>query len=98
MKGICDAKGWTYAKGARASDLLKILRREGLFPDFGEQSFEQLLATLKALSAVRNETGGHGQGAAPLEVPSFVAGYALNLAAAKIRFLVEAFHESEKAR
>src|SRR5437868_382081 len=28
MKAICDAKNWTYPKGARASDLLKILRRE----------------------------------------------------------------------
>jgi hypothetical protein len=96
MKAICDAKGWTYPKGARASDLLKILRRETLFPDFGEQSLEQLLATLKALSAVRNETGGHGQGAAPVEVPPYVAAYALNLAAAKIRFLVEAYHASER--
>lgn len=96
MKAICDAKGWKYEKGARATDLLKILRSKNLFPDFADQSFEQLLATLKSgLPAVRNEVGGHGQGSVPVEVPTYVAAYALNLAAAKIRFLVEAFKDSE---
>jgi hypothetical protein len=97
MKTICDTKGWHYPKGARASDLLKILRKEKLFPEFADQSFEQLLATLKSgLPAVRNQAGGHGQGAIPVQVPDYVAVYALNLAASKIRFLVEAFKQSEK--
>jgi hypothetical protein len=97
MKAICDAKRWVYPKGARAADLLNILRRENLFPDFADQSFEQLLATLKSgLPAVRNEAGGHGQGSVPVEVPTYVAVYALNLGAAKIRFLVDAFKNSER--
>ena len=97
MKAICDAKGWTYEKGARVSDLVKLLRREGLFPDFVVLSLEQLLATLKSgLPVVRNEIGGHGQGSAPVEVPEYMAVYALNLAASKIRLLYEAFAASEK--
>ena len=77
MKAICDAKGWTYEKGARASDLVKLLRREGFFPDFVVLSLEQLLATLKSgLPVVRNEIGGHGQGSAPVEVPEYMAVYA----------------------
>ena len=96
MKAICDAKGWNYDKGARASDLVKVLRREGLFPEFAEKSFDQLIATLKSgLPAVRNESGGHGQGATPVDVPEYVAVYALNLAASKIRLLYEAFAASE---
>jgi hypothetical protein len=95
MKTICDLKQWTYEKGARSSDLLKVLRREKLFPEFADQSFDQLLATLKSgLPSLRNETGGHGQGAAPVAVPEYVASYALNLAASKIRFLIEAFKAS----
>ena len=98
MKAICAAKGWDYPKGARASDLLKNLRRENLFPEFADQSFEQLLATLKSgLPVLRNEAGGHGQGAVPVETPTYVAVYALNLAAAKIRFLVDAFKASERS-
>jgi len=95
MKVICDLKGWSYAQGARSSDLLKVLRREGLFPEFADQSFDQLVATLKSgLPTLRNETGGHGQGATPVVVPIYVASYALNLAASKIRFLIEAFQAS----
>jgi hypothetical protein len=97
MKTICDLKKWSYPQGARSSDLLKILRREGLFPEFAEQSFDQLVATLKSgLPSLRNETGGHGQGAKPVVVPEYVATYAVNLAASKIRFLVEAFKVSSK--
>ena len=97
IKAICDAKKWEYPQGARVSDLLKVLRRENLFPDFADQSFEQLLATLKSgLPLVRNQTGGHGQGATPVDVPAYVAVYALNLAASKIRFLVDAFKNSEE--
>jgi len=97
MKAICDAKGWVYSKGARASDLLKVLRAKKLFPDFLDQSFDQLIATLKSgLPTVRNESGAHGQGAEPIETPEYIAVYALNLAASKIRLLYEAFAASEK--
>ncbi len=97
MKTICDLKGWPYPKGARANDLVKILRQNGLFPDFAEQSFDQLVATLKSgLPTVRNENGGHGQGAVPVAVPTYIATYALNLAATNILLLMEAFLCSEQ--
>jgi hypothetical protein len=67
----------------------------GLFPEFADRSFDQLVATFQSgLPTLRNETGGHGQGATPVNVPEYVASYALNLAAAKIRFLVDAFKAS----
>lgn len=85
MKVICDSKGWPYPTGARATDLLKIIRANGLLPDYLDQSFDQLVATLKSgLPVVRNETVGHGQGAKPVDVPQYIAEYALNLAASKI--------------
>lgn len=97
MKAICDAKDWKYEKGARATDLIKTLKGNGLFPGFADQSFDQLIATLKSgLPVVRNETGGHGQGAKPVEVAEYVGVYALNLAASKIRLLYDAFKDSEK--
>jgi hypothetical protein len=98
MKAVCDIRGegWEYSKGARASDLVKIIRRNGLLPDYLDQSFDQLIATLQSgLPRVRNEVGGHGQGATPRETPSYVAGYALHLAAANIVLLVEALKETE---
>lgn len=96
MKAICDIKGWDYEKGARASDLVKVLRKSGLLPDYLDKSFDQLIATLSSgLPTVRNEEGGHGQGAQPRATPAFVAAYALHLAAAKIVLLVDAMKASE---
>ena len=96
MKAICDIMEWEYPKGARASDLVKNIRRNGLLPDYLDQSFDQLLATLQSgLPKVRNEAGGHGQGRIPRETPGYVAGYALHLAAANIVLLVEALKTTE---
>lgn len=91
MKVVCDIKGWDFDKGSRASDLLKILRRNGFFPNYLDNSFDQLTAILgSGLPQVRNNEAGHGDGGTPRETPPYVASLALHLAAAKIVFLVEA--------
>ena len=91
LKSICEQRGWKYERGARASDLVKLVRNEGLLPNYLDHSFEQLAATLKSgLPKVRGEEGAHGQGATPSKTPDYVAAYALHLAAAKILFLAEA--------
>jgi len=91
LKTICDQRGWEYNKGARASDLLRVVRSNGLLPDYLDKSFDQLSATLKSgLPKIRSEQGAHGQGATPRSTPRYVASYALHLAAAKILFLVQA--------
>ena len=94
LKAVCDQRGWSYGQGARASDLLKIVRREGLLPKYLDKSFDQLSATLSSgLPQVRNEMGAHGQGSTPRTTPGYVGAYALHLAAANILFIVEAHKE-----
>jgi len=96
MKTICELKGWEYPSGASASNLIGVISKNGLLPDYLDKSFQQLAATLKTgLPQVRNEEGGHGQGSTPKEAPEYIAAYALHLAAAKIVLLVEAFNDSE---
>ena len=91
LKAVCDQCGWDYSKGARASDLLKIIRKRGLLPEYLDNSFNQLAATLQSgLPQVRNWQGGHGQGAKPRNAPDYVGAYALHLAAANILFIVKA--------
>ncbi len=90
LKSICKQRNWQYEQGARASDLVNLVREKGLLPNYLSKSFEQLAAILKSgLPKVRNEEGAHGQGATPSETPYYVAAYALHLAAAKILFLAE---------
>jgi AbiJ N-terminal domain 4 len=91
LKSICEMKRWPYEKGARALDLLKVIRSHGLWPDYLDGSFDQLISTLgSGLPKMRNDAGAHGQGLVPRDVPSYVAGYAINLCAAKIVLLAEA--------
>ena len=91
LKTICSQRSWAYPRRAGASDLLRVVREKGLLPNYLDNSFDQLAATLKSgLPKVRNEEGGHGQGPTPRETPDYVAAYALHLAAAKILFLCEA--------
>ena len=90
LKVICDQRHWEYSEGSRSSDLLKVVRKGGLLPDYLDKSFDQLVGTLKSgLPEVRNEESAHGQGAVPRKTPDYVAAYALHLSAAKILFLIE---------
>ena len=91
LKVVCDKNGWAYQKGARATDLLKLVRSNGLWPDYLDASFDQLIATLASgLPKVRNDAAAHGQGSELRNTPPYVAAYALHLAAAKILLIAEA--------
>ena len=95
LKAICAIRSLKYSKGARASDLLKTVRSEGIFPDYLSNSFEQLIATLKSgLPQVRNNEGSHGQGPTPSETPDYVAMYAIHLAAVNIKLLADAHYDT----
>lgn len=91
LKTIFDKKGWGYRDGARISDLVKVARANGLWPDYLDASFDQLVATLQSgLPKIRDNDASHGQGAVPKNVPDYIAAYALHLAASKIVFITEA--------
>lgn len=91
LKVICDKRTIDYPKGARASDLLKLLRHKGLLPEYLDTSFNQLVATLQSgLPKVRQNSGAHGQGQEPRETPDYVAAYAIHLTAVNIQFLMKA--------
>ena len=96
LKAICDQRNWNYPSTARARDLLSIVRTNKLFPTYLDNSFDQLVATLKnGLPEVRNNEGSHGQGSKTKETPSYVAAYALHLTAANILFLSSAHEATE---
>lgn len=48
LKSICDVEDWSYPANSRASNLLKIIRRENLLPDYLDLSVDQLAATLQS--------------------------------------------------
>ena len=91
FKAVFNNKKWEYKSGARISDLIKVAKANGLWPEYLDNSFDQLAATLQnGLPKIRDNAASHGQGSVPKEVPPYLAAYALHLAASKIVFIVMA--------
>ena len=92
MKIICENLHWDYSQNDTASKLLATLFGKGLVPSQMQSHFNGLKAVLEGgVPTVRNNFGGHGQGAETVVVPNYLVAYALHLAAANIVFLVEAY-------
>jgi hypothetical protein len=91
MKSICAARKWTCPATATAKQLIEVLLSKGLIPTMLESHFSGLRTAMESgLPTIRNKTSGHGQGPAPVELPTHFAAYALHLTASNIVFLVEA--------
>lgn len=91
IKAICKIRGWTFQAGDTAKSLIAICLKEGLIPQYSETQFATLRGLLESgVPTMRNKNGGHGQGADIVDVPAYLARYALNLTATTILFLTEA--------
>jgi hypothetical protein len=96
LKTICAKKKWAVSVGDRASELITVVRNNGLFPPYLERGFDSYIAALKTgLPGVRNNAGGHGDDPNAPRVPEYIARYALNLAASNILLAMEAFKGSK---
>jgi len=91
MKSICAKRKWIHKDTDTAKQLLDVCVREGLIPPALQSEFSALRSVLESgVPTIRNRQSGHGAGVAPRNVPSHLAAYALQLAAASIVFLVAA--------
>lgn len=87
MKVICDQRRWKYGSGT-VEDLMKVLSNKMIVPNYLQNHFQQFLQALKSgLPVVRNkQSSSHDTHEETIE--SYMAGYALHLAATNILFLV----------
>jgi len=91
LKIICGKRKWPFKTTDTAKRLLEIVFEKELIPSFLQSHFIGLRTTLESgIPTVRNKLGGHGQGAESVEVPDYIAGYALHLTAANILLLAKA--------
>ncbi len=95
MKVICDKRNWQYDPArATAATLVEKCLANGLVPAFTEGQLTSLRVLLQTgTPTARNKTSGHGQGAVPVPIPSNLAAFGLNTAAANILLLVQADKE-----
>lgn len=91
LKVVCDSRKWTYQKGDTVEQLLAVVRREGLFPDYLGGYFHNLIGAMKAgVPKIRDQQGGHGAAPGDDPIPEHIGAFALHLTAANIVMLVKA--------
>lgn len=96
MKTICSLRGWQTQPTDTAKNLIAACMSNGLFPVYFDSQFSSIRSLLESgVPTLRNKNGGHGQGAAPVAVPEYLARYTLNLTASTILFMVDA-HQATK--
>lgn len=92
MKTICEQCGWEYDKNSPAKKLINVILENKLIPLYLQDHFSSLRSILEnGVPTVRNKTSGHGQGTTSIQIPDYLASYALHLTATNIVMLVEAY-------
>lgn len=81
MRVICKQRGWN--SNGTADGLIKTLSKKEFIPNYLQSYFAQGLPPLR-----HNQGSAHGS-LEPVEVPVYMAGYALHLAATNILFLMQ---------
>lgn len=91
MKTICVERQWSFPANGTCGHLIAVCFDNGLVPAYWQSHFSGLRSVLESgVPTARNRSGAHGQGAAPMVVPSQIGAYVLHQTAATIVFLVEA--------
>lgn len=89
MKTIGTLESLGLTGRENASNLINLLISNRVIPAYLENS-------LMGLATVRNNLGGHGQGATPVVVPEYLVNYALHVCGSNIVMLIEAYKEYSK--
>ena len=90
MKAICKKRDWAYKEEMRASDLIKVCRQHGLFPEWLDHGLNDFIAMMNtSVPGIRNKAGAHGSTADFEKVSSDLAMYAIHEAAALILLFLE---------
>lgn len=96
MKAIATIRGWTIPNKATAKDLIDACFEHELIDPMLRSHFTGLRTTLEAgVPTLRNRVAGHGQGAVPVAVPSYLAQYVLNLTGTNISMLAHAHAQTK---
>jgi len=94
LKCICENEKWKYQPSDRASDLITVVYKSGLFTHAFDKGLSSYVAMMKTgLPEIRNNAGAHGDGPESLAVTAHIARYALNLTAANLLFIAECYNE-----
>lgn len=98
IKVICQNLGYEFSDKNPAKKLVEILKHNDFFPPYLESYLNNLCALLaEGAPVVRNQEGGHGQGAEIKETTDEYVEYVLNTVASNIVFMYKIFKKKEQA-
>ncbi|GMO38453.1 MAG: hypothetical protein Ta2B_18090 [Termitinemataceae bacterium] len=96
MKVICKTKKYKVDAAASANKLITALSENNYMPNYLDSQFNALKQLLSCgIPTIRNNLAGHGQGEVIKDVDDNYAGYALNITASNIVFLVSLLKDSK---
>lgn len=99
LKAICSKREWSYSETDTANNLISIVFKNRLIPDFMQSHFTGLRSTLESgVPPIRNRQSGHGQGSKETSVLEYIAAYALHLTASNLLLLAKADENMKESR
>jgi hypothetical protein len=90
MKAICKKRDWEYRENMRATDLIKVCRAKGLFPEWLDEGLSSFVAMMNTgVPGIRNKAGAHGSSDDFERATRDLAMYAIHEATATILLFLE---------
>lgn len=89
MKAIAENREFPFKKGDTAKKLILVCIDGGLFPSYYQSHLSALANLLEGgVPSIRNNEGGHGQGATVKEISPNIVAYTLHMTASAIVLLI----------
>lgn len=96
LKQICQSQKWDFQPNATANALIDLVIKKELIPKELQSHFTGLRSTLESgTPTIRNTKAAHGQGKEPINVPTYLVSYILNITASALLLLVNAYKETK---
>lgn len=90
MKAIHKKHSWSISKSDNSKKLVNSCLTNGLIPQYLQTQFCSIGTLLESgVATIRNKGGAHGQGTEIVDVPEYLASYALHLTASNLLFLIK---------
>ena len=96
LKQIIAERGLMLPKSQTATPMIELLSSNDVVPAYLTSHYTSLFSMLKSgVPTVRNNSGGHGAGVQPRDVPDYLARFVINMTASSILFLIHAHQDTK---
>ena len=96
LKQIISERGLTLPKSQTAAPMIELLSSNNVVHAYLTSHYTSLFSMLKSgVPTIRNNSGGHGAGVQPRDVPDYLARFVINMTASSVLFLIHAHQDTK---